>query len=97
MSAWKIVESPEGVTFDVRVIPRARRNAVDGVQGDALKVRLAAAPVDGAANEALIAFVAGQLGVRKSAVSIHSGAKSRHKTVYVEGIDRARVEQLLKR
>lgn len=95
MSAWKIVESPRGVTFDVRVIPRARRNAIDGVQGDALKVRLAAAPVDGAANDALIAFLAERLGVRKSVVSIRSGAKSRNKTVYVEGVDRARVEQLL--
>ena len=95
MSAWKIAESPRGVTFDVRVIPRARRDALDGVQGDALKVRLAAPPVEGAANEALIAFLAEQLGVRKSAVSIRSGAKSRNKTVYVEGVDRAQVEQLL--
>lgn len=94
MSAWKIIESQDGVTFDVRVIPRARHNVVDGLQGEALKVRLAAPPVDGAANEALIAFLAEQLGVRKSALSIRSGAKSRNKTVYVEGVDRARVERL---
>ena len=95
MNAWKIVESDGGVVFDVRVIPRARRNALAGIHAQALKVRLTAPPVDGAANAALIAFLADKLGVRKSALSIRSGEKSRNKRLRVEGVTRAQVEEAL--
>jgi uncharacterized protein (TIGR00251 family) len=95
MSVLKIAEAGGGVTFAVQVIPRSSRNQVAGVQGDALKVKLTAPPVEGAANAALIEFLAKQLGVRKSAVSILSGDKSRHKTVRVEGVTRVQVERAL--
>src|SRR3990172_559085 len=95
MSVLKIAEAGGGVTLAVRVIPRSSRNEVAGVQGDALKVRLTAPPVEGAANAALIEFLAKQLGVRTSAVSILSGDKSRHKTVRVEGVTRVQVERAL--
>ena len=96
MSSWTVVESGGGVTFAVRVIPRSSRNEVAGVQGDALKVKLTAPPVEGAANAALIAFLADLLDVRKSAVSIVSGERSRSKTVRVEGVVRAEIEKALK-
>ena len=96
MSALKIVEAGEAVTFAVRVMPRSSRNEIAGVQGDALKVRLTAPPVEGAANAALIACLAQQLGVRKSAVAIVGGIRSRTKVVRVEGITRERVEQTLR-
>ena len=92
MSALKIVETGEAVTFAVRVMPRSGRNEVAGVQGDALKVRLTAPPVEGAANAALIEFLAQRLGVRKSAVAIVGGLRSRAKVVRVEGITREQVE-----
>ncbi len=95
MSDWKIDESAGGVTFTVRVIPRSSRNQVVGVQGDVLKVKLTAPPVEGAANAALIHFFAGRLGLRKSAVSIVAGEKSRSKTVRVEGITQEGVIRLL--
>ena len=76
-----------GVTLDVRVIPRAGRSAVAGVREGALLVRLNAAPVDGAAHAELIELLATALGVRRRAVSIVAGERSRQKRVQVTGID----------
>ncbi len=86
MVDWPIKSVPGGVTFAVQVTPRARRNEIVGVQGQALKIKLAAPPVEGAANVALCAFLAQQLGVRKSAVTLMAGQSSRHKVVRVEGV-----------
>ena len=81
----------------VWVQPRASRTEVAGMRGDAVKIRLAAPPVDGAANEELVRFVAEMLGVARSAVSIAAGQTSRLKTVEVEGIDRPTLEKRLLR
>jgi uncharacterized protein (TIGR00251 family) len=94
MSTWNIVESGGGVTFAVRVVPRSSRDEIAGVQSDALKVKLTAPPVEGAANAALVEFVAKQLGVRRRAVSIVSGETSRNKIVRVGGVTRGQVEAL---
>src|SRR5207302_76570 len=75
------------VRFRVRVVPRARASAIQGVEDGVLAVRLQAPPVEGKANEALRDLLAGCLDVRKSAVSIRVGEKSRHKTVEVTGVD----------
>ena len=75
-----------GVVVTLRVVPRARRNDIAGVQGDALKIRLAAPPVEGAANRALIAFLARRLGVRRRQVSIEGGDRSRQKRVRISGV-----------
>jgi len=79
----------------VHVQPRARRTEVAGLHGDAVKVRLAAPPVDGAANEELVRFVAESLGVPRAAVRVAAGATSRRKTLEVEGVDGARARRLL--
>jgi uncharacterized protein len=76
-----------GSRLSVRVTPRAKRSEVHGVREGALLVRLAAPPVDGKANEALCAFLAGLLGVRTSAIQVVAGDKSRAKIVEVEGLD----------
>ena len=68
------------------VQPRASKNEIVGLHGDALKVRLTSPPVEGAANAMLIKFLSKQLGIAKSSVSIHSGLSSRQKTVEVEGL-----------
>ena len=81
----------------VWVQPRASRTEVAGMRGDAVKIRLAAPPVDGAANDELIRFVAEMLGVARSAVSIAAGQTSRLKTIEVEGIDRPTLEKRLLR
>lgn len=75
-----------GVRFAVRVQPRSSRAGVDGVHGDALRVRVNAPPVDGAANEAVVELLAKALGVAKRAVRIVGGATSRSKTVDVDGV-----------
>ena len=79
-------EGPDGVSFAVRVQPRARRNAIVGELGDALKIALTAPPVDGRANEACIEFFADLLCVPRSSVTIASGQSSRNKVIRVAGI-----------
>lgn len=86
MSDEPVRASDGGVTLTVRVTPRASRNQVAGIGHGAIKIKLTAPPVEGAANAALIEFVAAWLGVRKSAVSIAGGDKSRHKLVYIRGL-----------
>jgi uncharacterized protein len=84
----------DGVRFSVRVQPRASNNEVAGVYGTALKVRLKAPPVDGAANDALLAFLAGTLGVARRSVRIISGESSRSKIVEVDGVTPKRIVEL---
>jgi uncharacterized protein (TIGR00251 family) len=89
------VEQRQGaVRFQVRVQPRASRNEVAGELGGALKVRLQAPPVDGAANEALVSFLAHELGVPRKVVRIVSGSTSRSKTIEVDGIAPSAVDRL---
>jgi hypothetical protein len=73
-------------TLLVRVIPRSGRTAVDGRRGEALLVRLAAAPVDGAANDALIRFLADLFGRPRRDIAIVAGEKSRDKQVRINGL-----------
>jgi uncharacterized protein (TIGR00251 family) len=83
------------VRFEVRVQPRASRTEIAGEYNGAIKVRLSAPPVDGAANDALVNLLADELSVPRRDVSIVSGASSRSKTVAVAGVDAAAVERLL--
>jgi uncharacterized protein len=82
------------VRFSVRVQPRASRSEVIGVRGDELKVRLAAPPVDGAANDALIELLAKAFAVRRGAIRILAGHGSRSKFIEVEGITERAVNEL---
>lgn len=70
----------------VHVVPRARRTEVAGRHGDAIKVRVAAPPADGAANAELIRYVAQRLGVARRSVEIAAGAASRDKVLAVDGL-----------
>ena len=81
-----IRETTEGVTFAVKVHPRAKKNAITGELGDALKVSLTAPPVEGRANEACIEFFAELLRVPRSSVTIASGQSSRNKVIRVAGV-----------
>jgi uncharacterized protein (TIGR00251 family) len=83
--------------LDIRVVPRAPRSRVDGTRGAAILIRLAAPPVDGAANDALVAFLAEVLRLPRRQVTIVSGEKSRDKRVRIDGVDESSVrDQLLK-
>jgi uncharacterized protein len=75
-----------GTSIAVRVQPRASRSEIAGLHGSELRIRLTAPPVDGAANDALIQFLAGELGVARSELALVSGASSRSKVVLARGI-----------
>jgi uncharacterized protein len=81
------VTSADGrVRFAVRVQPRASNNQIAGVHGDALKIRLTAPPVEGAANAELVAFLANVFVVKRQSVRILAGESSRSKIVEIDGI-----------
>ena len=92
---FSIKETPEGIVFPVRVLPRSSRNEIAGVTGDALKVKLTAPPVEGAANKLLIEFLSEKLHVAKSRVEILSGQSGRNKLVKITGIEKEKVLSLL--
>ena len=86
-------KTAEGWVIAVHVQPGAKRSGAAGLHGGALKLRIAAPPVEGKANDALIAFIAGALGVPRRAVSVVKGASSREKRVLVAdaSVDPARL------
>ena len=88
--AW-LSQTPAGVELHIYVQPRASRDQLAGVQGVELKVRLAAPPVDGAANAACCAFFAKLCRLPKSRVTLVAGEASRHKRLLLAGVDAARV------
>lgn len=94
MCPWLLVGDGK-ITLKLHIQPGARKTAVTGMYGDALKIRLAAAPIDGQANAALIAFVADRLEVSKSAVSLKSGQTSRRKVLEVIGAPADAAQRLL--
>lgn len=83
--ASPVEATPRGVRIRFHVQPRASRTEAAGLYGGALKVRLAAPPVDGAANEALLRWLADELGVPRSAVTLTAGMSGRAKTAEVAG------------
>ncbi len=86
----------EAVAFRVRVVPRASRNKIAGIQGGVIRIQLTAPPVDGAANEALVAFLSNVLRVPKRDVEIASGKTAREKVVSVSSLSPEEVEARLR-
>ena len=84
-----------GLTFAVRIVPRASRSEIAGEHNGALRVRIAAPPVSGAANRELVRTLAKIFKLPQNAVEIISGATSKNKTVRLRGADAATLEQLL--
>jgi uncharacterized protein (TIGR00251 family) len=84
--AGPVSATESGVRLRLRVQPRASRDEVAGVSGDAIRVRLTAPPVEGAANEALVRFLSAKLGVPRGAVVLCSGRTGRSKVVEVSGV-----------
>jgi uncharacterized protein len=89
-------ETDDRVILKVKVQPRASRNEVVGVQGDALRVRITAPPVEGAANRHLLMVLAKKLGVPRERLELRSGSTSRLKTIAIQGISAAEVRRLLR-
>jgi uncharacterized protein (TIGR00251 family) len=90
-----INETAQGVTFAVKVHPRARKNAITGTMGDSLKLALTAPPVEGKANQAVLEFFADLFAIPRSSVTIASGETSRNKVVRIAGVSKPLAEQRL--
>ena len=88
--------SGDAVLLTLHIQPGAKKTEVVGLHGDALKLRLAAPPVDGKANDALIAFLARQFDIPRARLTLVSGQTSRRKCVAAQGIDSAQAETLLR-
>ena len=89
-------QTPAGATFAVKIHPRAKKNAITGEVGDAIKLALIAPPVDGKANAACIEFFAKLLEVPRSSVTIAAGQTSRNKVIRVAGLLAEEVRERLK-
>lgn len=82
-----------GVSFAVRVHPRARKNAMTGMVGEAIKLAVTAPPIEGRANAAVIEFFADFFEIPRSSITIASGAASRTKVLRIGGMSKEAVEQ----
>src|SRR5215471_3757736 len=91
----KIAESRQGVSFAIRVHPRAKKNAITGELGDALKLSLTTPPIEGRANEACVEFFAKLLKVPRSSVTIAFGQSSRNKVIRVVELSAEEVRRRL--
>jgi uncharacterized protein (TIGR00251 family) len=94
-SPISIRETADGTVFRIRVVPRSSRSEIVGIQGDALKVRIAAPPVEGKANDECIRLIAELLGAKKADVKITSGHTSKTKTISVAGRTAAQIAALI--
>ena len=95
MGEGYLSETPEGVILNVRAQPRSSRSGIDGVLGDAVKVRIKCAPVDGKANKELVETLAEAFGVAKSAVVFKSGETSKTKRILLRGTEAAKVRTVV--
>jgi uncharacterized protein len=85
---WKATS--EGIVIPIKVLPKASRNAIIGWENGELKIRIAAPPEKGSANEELLAFLSDELGISKSQIKLLYGANSRHKRLCISNIDPSR-------
>ncbi|WP_455245663.1 DUF167 domain-containing protein [Petrachloros mirabilis] len=88
-------DGTDGAVLNVHVQPKASRTECVGVHGDALKIRVAAPPVDGAANEELIRFLAQEFSIARSAIHLQSGANGRRKRIRLQGVTAEQVAACL--
>ena len=95
MDAAYLSETPEGVILNVRAQPRSSRSGIDGLLGDAVKVRIKCAPVDGKANKELVETLAEAFDLPKSAVVFKSGETSKTKRILLRGVSMDKVKSVV--
>lgn len=93
--SWFRLTAAGGATLSLHVQPGAKKSECAGLHGEALKIRLAAPPVDGKANEALLRFLAQRLAIPRQQISLKSGQTSRQKVVEIESVTAERLATLL--
>ena len=97
ITSLAIRSTKKGLCFDIHVNPHASRAEISGVADGALKVRVTVPPVEGAANQAVIALLAKTLGLKKSQLALAAGAQSRRKTILASGLSAAELENKVKK
>jgi|SRR5712671_3561136 len=90
-----ITTSAAGVSFNIKVHPRAKKNAITGVIGDALKISVTAPPADGKANQAIIEFLAHFFRIPRSSITIASGNTGRLKVIRISGMSADQLREAL--
>ena len=93
--AFTVRDTAQGAQFTLRVQPRARRNAIVGLIGDAVKLAITAPPVDGKANQAVIEYLAKLFDVPRSSITIVSGETGRNKLIAIRGLSAEQVRNTL--
>jgi uncharacterized protein (TIGR00251 family) len=88
-------ETPEGVYLSVKLQPRAARNQIQGLHGNQLKIAITAPPVDSAANNSLLRFLADEFHLSRSSIQLVRGQASRHKIVFIAGLRASDLVKLL--
>jgi uncharacterized protein (TIGR00251 family) len=91
-----IRQTGKGAVLEIRLAPRSSRCEIAGIQDGSLKMKITAPPVEGKANEECIRFLSDLLRIRKSAISIIAGEKSKNKTVLVTGMTAQEIEKILR-
>lgn len=86
MNALIVQDTKAGAVLSVHIQPKSSTTECVGIYGAAIKIRVAAPPVDGAANDELIRFFARRLSIPSTSVRIHSGAGGRHKRIFIKGV-----------
>lgn len=94
MAVGCLTETPEGVILNVKAQPRSSKAGIDGILGDAVKVRIRCAPVDGKANKELVETLADAFDLPKSMVVFKSGETSKTKRILLKGVTSARVREV---
>lgn len=89
-----VKETHEGIVFKIRVLPRSSKCDIAGIQGDALKIKITAPPVEGKANSECIKFLSDRLGIKRSQISIVAGHTSKNKTIAISGTTRSDMETI---
>ena len=88
-------ETADGLVINVKAQPRSSKSGIDGLAGDAVKVRIRSAPVDGKANKELVETIADAFDLPKSRVEVRSGETSKQKRILLRGISAANVESIM--
>jgi uncharacterized protein (TIGR00251 family) len=88
---------PDGVLLAIKLQPRSSKNEIGDILGHELKVKITAAPVDGKANDALLEFLAEELGCRKNVLELIQGRTSRHKLILIRELNAESVAEKLSR
>ena len=94
MAVGCLTETPEGVILNVKAQPRSSKAGIDGLLGDAVKVRIRCAPVDGKANKELVETLADAFDLPKSMVVFKSGETSKTKRILLKGVTSARIREV---